>query len=422
MRTRSVVGAVAGLTVCATVLSACAESTSAGAGDRSGGAGVEFGASIEEYRSAFADVDPIVIHTQSPAAKDASGGWHIENYANAVSEWSGGKITFDIVYSNGIASPTEADNAVLDGRLDLAQVMGAYEPQEYPATFALNNASVLSDNSVIVGTLSSNAWPVDVAFSTPEIMAEYDDHGLKLLLPSFNSGSIALICNQARTELGDLKGQSIASGSATLGTQVAALGGNPVSIGYTEYYESLQRGVAACAATTLTAGMIAGIMEVAPHVVIDPEAGFANTAGALAMNADVWNDLPLVAQQLLWDRLDVFVEGSLNKIWDGTVDASATIAQFGGSAQTFADDAREALKAKNESIVENLATTAPGGEEFVERVRDRAAAWRTTVVDLGYENDVDYGGFAEWYSPEVLDVTAFVEALFDEVMVAHRPS
>ncbi|WP_455901084.1 TRAP transporter substrate-binding protein DctP [Rhodococcus gordoniae] len=422
MRTRSVVGVVAGLTICATVLSACAESTSAGTGDRSGGEGVEYGASIEEYRSAFEDVEPIVIHTQSPAAKNASGGLHIENYANAVSEWSGGKITFDIVYSNGIASPTEADDAVLDGRLDLAQVMGAYEPQEYPATFALNNASVLSDNSVIVGTLSSNAWPVDVAFSTPEIMDEYDDHGLKLLLPSFNSGSIALICNQDRNELGELKGQSIASGSATLGTQVTALGGNPVSIGYTEYYESLQRGVAACAATTLTAGMIAGIMEVAPHVVIDPEAGFANTAGALAMNADVWNDLPLVAQQLLWDRLDVFVEGSLNKIWDGTVDASATIAQFGGSAQTFADDAREALKAKNESIVANLATTAPGGEEFVERVRERAAAWRTTVADLGYENTVDYGGFAEWYSPEALDVTAFVDALFDEVMVAHRPS
>ncbi|MGX6509225.1 TRAP transporter substrate-binding protein DctP [Rhodococcus sp. SJ-2] len=420
MRFRSVACAVAGLTAGATVLTACAEST--GTGGQGGGAGVEYGASIAEYREAFDSVDPIVIHTQSPAAKGASGGQHIEKYAEAVSEWSGGKITFDIVYSNGVASPTESDNAVQDGRLDLAQVMGAYEPQEYPATFALNNASVLSDNSVIVGSLSSNAWPVDVAFATPELLAEYEDHDLKLLLPSFNSGSIALICSEARNDLAELKGQSIASGSATLGTQVAALGGNPVSIGYTEYYESLQRGVAACAATTLTAGMIAGIMEVAPHVVIDPEAGFVNTSGALAMNIDVWEDLPLVAQQLMWDRLDVFVEGSMNKIWEGTVDASATIAQFNGSAEPFADDARDVLIAKNETIVDGLAETAPGGDEFVQRVRDAASKWKTTVTDLGYDGAVDYAGFADWYSPEKLDTAAFVDELFAEVLLEHRPS
>ncbi|MFD6892943.1 C4-dicarboxylate ABC transporter substrate-binding protein [Rhodococcus sp. NPDC060086] len=420
MRFRSVACAIASVTAGATVLAACAES--AGTGGQGGGAGVEYGASIEEYQEAFESVDPIVIHTQSPAAKGASGGQHIENYARAVSEWSDGKITFDIVYSNGVASPTESDNAVQDGRLDLAQVMGAYEPQEYPATFALNNASVLSDNSVIVGSLSSNAWPVDVAFSTPEIVSEFEDHDLKMLLPSFNSGSIALICTQARNDLAELQGQSIASGSATLGTQVGALGGNPVSIGYTEYYESLQRGVAACAATTLTAGMIAGIMEVAPHVVIDPDAGFANTSGALAMNIDVWEELPVVAQQLMWDRLDVFIEGSMNKIWEGTVDASATITQFDGSAEPFADDARDALITKNETIVDDLAETAPGGAEFVSRARDASEQWKTTVAELGYENAVDYAGFAEWYSPEKLDTTAFVDALFAEVLLEHRPS
>lgn len=420
MRFRSVACAIASVTAGATVLTACAEP--AGAGGQGGGAGVEYGASIEEYQQAFESVDPIVIHTQSPAAKGASGGQHIENYARAVSEWSDGKITFDIVYSNGVASPTESDNAVQDGRLDMAQVMGAYEPQEYPATFALNNASVLSDNSVIVGSLSSNAWPVDVAFSTPEFISEYEEHDLKLLMPSYNSGSIALICAQARNDLAELKGQSIASGSATLGTQVAALEGNPVSIGYTEYYESLQRGVAACAATTLTAGMIAGIMEVAPHVVIDPDAGFVNTSGALAMNADVWEELPLVAQQLMWDRLDVFIEGSMDKIWEGTVDASATIAQFGGSAEPFVDDARDALITKNEAIVDDLAETAPGGDEFVSRARDASEQWKATVADLGYENAVDYAGFAEWYSPEKLDATAFVDALFAEVLLEHRPS
>jgi len=411
--------AVAAATAAVLMLASCAQS----AGDtQSGGAGVDHDASMEEYRAAFEDVEPIVLHVQSPAAKGASGGQHMENYAAAVSEWSGGKITFDIVYSNGVAAPTDADNALADGRLDLAQVMAPYEPKEYPATAALNTASVLSDNSVIVGSLSSNAWPVDVAFDTPEIVAEFEDHGLKMLLPSFNSGSIALICSQQRATLDALKGQSIASGSATLGGQVSALGANPVSIGYTEYFESLQRGVAACAATTLTAGMIAGIMDIAPNAVIDAEAGFANSSGALAMSASTWDSLPLVAQQLLWDRLDVFVEGSLNKIWEGTVAASATIAQRGGTAGGFTDDARAALRAQNEVILADLEQNGPAGAEFVERSRQTAERWKSTVTDLGYENAVDYAGFAQWYSPEKLDVTAFVDTLFDEILLEHRPS
>lgn len=411
---------MAGFALAATVLAGCAESS--GTSSDADGAGVEFGASIEQYREAFADVEPVTLHVQSPSAKGASGGQHIENYAKAVSEWSDGKVTFDIVYSNAVAKPVETDDALRDGRLDIGQVMGAYEPQEYPAVAALNTASVLDDNSIVVGSLSSNAWPVDVAFNSPEIVAEFEDHGLKMLLPSFNSGSIALICSQARDELADLKGQSVASGSVTLGRQVSDLGANPVSIGYTEYYESLQRGVAACAATTLTAGMIAGIMEVAPHVVVDPDAGFANTSGALAMNLEVWDSLPLVTRQLLWDRLDVFVTGSMNKIWEGTVNASATVAEHGGSVEPFAEDARATLNATNEAILQSLTDQAPGGAEFVDRARATSERWRTVVTDLGYENEVGYSEFAQWYSPEKLDVTTFVDALYDEVLLERRPA
>lgn len=59
-----------------------------------------------------------------------------------------------------------------------------YEPQEFPATSALLDASVLSDQSAVTGVLQSNAWPADVALNTPEIVAEFEDKGMKLMLPA----------------------------------------------------------------------------------------------------------------------------------------------------------------------------------------------------------------------------------------------
>ncbi len=82
-------------------------------------------------------------------------------------EWSDGKITFDIAYSDAIAKSTEIDNAIVDGRLDIGQVLAVYEPKEFPATSALLDASVLSDQSVVTGVLQSNAWPADVACRHP---------------------------------------------------------------------------------------------------------------------------------------------------------------------------------------------------------------------------------------------------------------
>ncbi len=100
----------------ALLLAGCAESSSGGSGANGGGEGVAFGATMEEYKAAFADVDPIVLYTQSPSTQGSTGGAFIDAYTSAVEEWSDGKITFDIAYSDAIAKSTEIDNAVVDGR------------------------------------------------------------------------------------------------------------------------------------------------------------------------------------------------------------------------------------------------------------------------------------------------------------------
>ena len=191
--------------VAALALAGCAE-TSAGTGGNGGGEGVEYGAGKADFQAAFKDVEPIKLTTQSPAPKGSITGKNVEDYLNAVTDWSGGKITFDVQYANAVAPPAETDDALVDGRLDLAQVLPIYEPSEYPANAALVEATFVSDQSAVAGTLQSNAWPNEVAFDTPEILQEYGDKGIKLMVPQYNSGVNVLFCAEPRRDLESLQG------------------------------------------------------------------------------------------------------------------------------------------------------------------------------------------------------------------------
>lgn len=406
------------------VLAGCAEQGPAAGGDA--GEGVGYGATESEYRAAFAQVDPIVLNTQTPAPKGSITGSYVEKYLEAVTAWSDGKITFDVAYSNAIAPPAEIDDALADGRLDLGMVLPIYEPAEYPANAALIESSFISDHSVITGTLHQNAWPLEVAYDTPEIMREFEERGAKLLLPTYTSGSNGILCSSPHRDLDALKGTQISVGGAAGVKEVEGLGAAPVSVVYTELFESLQRGVIDCSLTSLNVATLAGIVEVAPHVVIDPDAGFALAPGGMAISQATWDSLPLVAQQLMFDRMDVFIKANIvDKIWPSTVEASNQTREAGGSIEVLADDARDKLNEANDALLDKLRTNkAVGdGDAFVERVQEASDKWKKIVTDeLGFENEVDYNGFGSWYSEEKLDIDPYVERVFEEIFLDHRPS
>ncbi|GAA2853211.1 hypothetical protein GCM10010517_11030 [Streptosporangium fragile] len=408
----------------ALTLAGCAE----GEADRAesgSGKGVAYGATIEQYKAAFADVSPITLHTQTPAPKGSATGKNVEDYLNAITEWSDGKIKFDVAYANAVAPPAEIDNALQDGRLDLGQVLPIYEPTDYPANAALIETSFVSDQSVVVGALQSNAWPLEVAAATPAITKEFEDRGMKLLMPLYNSGSNALFCNSKRRDLAALKGAQIAAGGQAQSKEIAALGGSAASVPYTELFESLERGVVSCSVSSLTVGVLGGFIPAAPHVVVDPAAGFALAPGAMAVSKAAWDKLPLAGQQLFYDRLDVFIKGNIqDKIWPNIVEASKQVGKAGGSIDTFADDARAAIQQANAKLLDDLrANKAVGdGNAFVDRVKSASDKWLKTIQnDLGYKNETDYNGFGTWYTPGKVNLDPYVKKVYEEIFLPRRP-
>src|SRR5690606_1686840 len=138
----------------------CAEEGSA---SQSGGDGVAFGASKEDHQAAFADIDPIELYTQSPAVKGPPVGKNFEDYFAAVEEWSDGKITFDISWANATAAPTEVDDALADGRLDVGSVMAGYEPDIYPTYSALSDTSYMGNGSPMEMVMASHGYITEIA-------------------------------------------------------------------------------------------------------------------------------------------------------------------------------------------------------------------------------------------------------------------
>jgi TRAP-type C4-dicarboxylate transport system substrate-binding protein len=188
-------------------------------------------------------------------------------------------------------------------------------------------------------------------------------------------------------------------------------------------YEALQRGAVDCTVAGTTVGVLGGFVPAAPHLVIDPSAGFVIAPGSLAVSQATWDELPLVAQQLLWDRLDVFVRSNLeDKVWPNVVDAVTQAREAGGGVSEFDDDARGAVRAITESVVREISTSqaldAPA--DFVAAAQASAQSW-TTLVEKNVGSDWDYNAFAggEVEAPEI---DWYMDRLFGEVFLPHRPS
>jgi TRAP-type C4-dicarboxylate transport system substrate-binding protein len=247
---------------------------------------------------------------------------------------------------------------------------------------------------------------------------------MQVLVPIYNSGVNAFFCAEEKNDEASINGSQVAVGGTAQGKQIEALGGASASVPYTELFESLERGVVDCSVSSLTVGVLGGFIPAAPHVVIDPEAGFALAPGSMAMSQTMWDSLPLVAQQLFWDKIDVFMGINVDKkIWPNTADAVSQAHEAGGSVTTFDPDAEKTLQGVNDKLLDALRDTpALDGDALVDGSQEAAEKWQGIVEDLGYKDEVNYDEFDEWYNPDELDAEEWAQRLMEDVFNEHRPS
>jgi TRAP-type C4-dicarboxylate transport system substrate-binding protein len=423
---RKMTGALAMCAVAALSLSACGglNASKASAG---GGKGIEPGATKAEYIAAFADVEPLTLDFQfsSTTTTSYSAQRDVE-WAESIEEWSGGKITINKHASGAIAKPTDVPDALIDGRLDIAHYYTTYEPQKMAAFVDMSDSMVQNPSSPLIGELVSDAVMLDVGFNTPEIMANFEDRGLHVIVPANPNGNTSAMCKTDKQSPADWKGAQIRGNASAHEVQVQALGGVLTSVELAEVYEAVERGVLDCSLQSTATANSMGWLDIAPFLKIPREASFAPGAGSLVAGSS-WETLPLLVQQLMFDRLANYLSAEhFNAIT--SVKIAAEKAKEGGGGLEFLDNDSEAAlaKANDELLTQVEASKNLDGKALNQAVAASITKWTDIAKDLGYEETGDVTDFAQWYegSDEFKKrdyLQPFADRIYQEVVVPHRP-
>ncbi|MET7335437.1 hypothetical protein [Nonomuraea sp. NPDC005650] len=408
--------ALAGILAAGLILSGCAGGEG---GRQTDSAGVSFGASIEEYQSAFKNIQPIKLRLQTDGPEGSLSNVGREQWAKAIVKWSGGKIGFEFGYSNSFApASTEWAAALADGRIDVGYFLPYYTPDDFPALSALSNATFLDGNRPL-STLVSTGWVTETTFRRPEYVEEAEQRGIHILTLAPSANIPGIFCTKERTSLTDFQGVPISASGKGRFDELKSLGFTPQSIAFTELYEAIQRGVVSCGSTVPSALDTIGAVQLVPYAIADPQASLVGFPNYLAVGKAAWDSLPLVARQLMFDRLDVFLTEELKARSKRNADWLRRIKAAGGGIRPLGDDARQALLARNNDLLNDLAGQGADTKSFV-AARDK---WNAIVNEQLYPDVTS--SLEEFFTAkayETVDVQPFVDAFFKQVLLKNRPS
>lgn len=269
-------------------------------------------------------------------------------------------------------------------------------------------------------SLARTGWMTDVFFNDPTFQAEWEEAGIKVLVPAqpnpINNEN-AIMCSEP---VDDFAGKTASVSGQAQAAQAESLGLNSSSLPWNEQYEALQRGVIDCAISSMSSAVAAGYSDIAPHVVLDSQYAMAMTPTAIAFSLDRWNELPLVAQQLLYDRLDVFYDADIVSGYEGAADLVAQWQDAGGGVREFTASERDKLAQQLDELVADAQESGLGVD--VSAMSEAAERWADTVLnDLPYEHGPLLDFVAD-FSAGGWDSKPFTDLIFEKVLGDNRPS
>ncbi|WP_291798167.1 C4-dicarboxylate ABC transporter substrate-binding protein [Brevibacterium sp.] len=419
-----------GATRAAAVIAAVALTTSSCAGGAGGsdegasGEGFAYGAPQEDVDALLTDLDPVEITyqagAQSPNSISALSATSFKEY---VEERSGGKITVDLVYGQAIAGYGEIDDALADGRVDVAYTLPIYKPAEYPVYDAYLTASGGMPNSIAVGEMIGNAAVVDMGFNSDYLIPEFEEKGLTPLAPMVSTGAHQAVCVDAGTAPEDWKGRQVRIASVAHQKVASALGASPVSMEYVETFEALQRGTVNCTIAQLLPSEELGLLEIATHVAyMQPENSMSGRAAGATVAGIGYQRLPLAYQQIIFDSGATGLGASAELLVEGNVAAVRQLKGAGGEITEIDRQAGDIIGETNASLTAGVEESGLIGKDLEARKTDAVEKWTTIVEELGYADGGGFNDADEWYDSDEWDFAPYGQRLFEEVALPHRPS
>lgn len=401
-------------------VTACAGSVGSQGGSGSDAEGYEFGASQAEIDTALADLDPVTLTYQSAAPSPAGIQAKDKVWAEGIAERSGGKITVDIIYGQAIAGFDEIHEALADGRLDMAYTLPAYDPSRFPLFDELSVGLSVLPSSPMVGEMVVNAVGAELSWGSEGILEEFEGQGLYPLFPLLASGHLYPQCIDPGADLAAWDGRQIRAGALAHQAMADSLGAQAVSLSFTEVYEALQRRTVDCALNSMSSAVDYGFFDVANNLSYPTETSVPRGPGAILAGSKVAN-LPLPYRQVIFDSLVESFVGVLDVTVDGAYAGVQEVRETGGSITPFGPDAQKRLVQANERLLAGVEQEGALSESLGDDVTAAGEKWLAKAEELGYVDQGSLADMDQWYDPET-DFTAFAEAVYEDVLLEHRPA
>ena len=207
-----------------------------------------------------------------------------------VEEKCGGRVKINIVDNNAITSRLGAYQGLKDGAVDIAVFEPSITPNEMPLLTLLNMP-------FLAGSIKQNAKLFYAAIDQfPEMKAELGKGGEFLAAICSGSMTFASTAGQTVTKPEDIKGKRVVVWSTELtSAEVQDLGGLPTYLAVTDTYVGMQRGMGDMAYInfpTLRTLKLNEVVKAVSHLFVN------NALSVIAVNRDVWNELPEDIQKI----------------------------------------------------------------------------------------------------------------------------
>ncbi|SDN83953.1 TRAP-type C4-dicarboxylate transport system, substrate-binding protein [Lutimaribacter pacificus] len=214
-------------------------------------------------------------------------------WAEAVSEATGGEVSFEPVLNSALVSIPETLDAVTGSVVPAAMGVASAMAGTIPAFGYLElNLSVPIDNP-----------PTEEAMAQifPDVDKLLEPHGVKALwiMPAFGGG---LACRDEFLETVDeWSGKKFRTAGRWQAKQMEAAGASPVALPAADIYTALQNGTIDCAVISASIYLASSLYEVAPYF---SDYSFAGNSLITMVGADIWDDLSDEQKQIVQDLSD----------------------------------------------------------------------------------------------------------------------
>jgi len=220
-----------------------------------------------------------------------------EERAKEVEKKTNGRVQFELTSLPELGfGGGETLRVLRTGIVDVAEVYGGYVAGELPIVEILELPGIFPDGATAKKAVQ--AWK-------PHEAKVLDQKVNAVLLGMARDPDQAFFSKKPLRKLDDFKGLKVRVHSVALGSLVAGLGGQPLTIAFAEAYTALERGTLDAGITGTKPGFglqwyevtkfLVGPISMRPHV-------------ALSINKGSWNRLPPDIQKILKEEAERIVE------------------------------------------------------------------------------------------------------------------